>query len=465
MAAHGRPGFAGPLKNSELRALWLAELISIAGDQLARVALALVVYAQTSSALLTALTYGLTLIPSLLGGFLLSGLADRYPRRSVMAVADFARAALAVAMAIPGLPLPALWVCVAVLSLAAGPFKAAQMSILPQVLGEGEQYKAGIALRQFTNQIAQLAGFAGGGLLLAVVEPHLGMALNAGTFLLSAVLILAGVRARPAASDATETDSAAGARPAGRGERVNVVALYALVCLLGLYIVPEGIAAPYGAGVGTAAVGVGLLLAADPVGSALGAWLSTRIRLRVSPAAAVFLAVAAGIVLVICGFGPGLPVSLLVWAASGALSQMYLLQTQTIVVDVVPDHRRGRVMGRMGTCMYCSQGVAVVIGGVAADAYGPFRAVAAAGAVAAGLAAIIGLLWKVARSRTATRSEPEPITGQQIVHQSLLRTSGTSPREPDRRDDRARHAGATRDAAGPVDNAQATSMQAGGNPA
>ncbi|MEW2507612.1 MFS transporter [Amycolatopsis sp. NPDC047767] len=464
MALHGKPGFLYPLRNSEFRVLWLAELISVAGDQLARVALALVVYARTSSALLTALTYGLTLIPSLLGGVLLSGLADRYPRRRVMVIADGARAVLAGTMAIPGLSLPVLWVCVGLLSLAAGPFKAAQMSVLPQVLQRSEQYEAGLALRQFTTQVAQLAGFAGGGLLLAVVEPHVGMALDAGTFVLSAVLIAVGVRARPAAAASAKPDSG-GASGAAKGERSNVVALYALVCLLGLYIVPEGIAAPYGAGLGTSAVGVGLLLAADPVGSAVGAWLSTKVRLPVSPAAAVALAAVAGGVLVFCGFGPVLLVSVLLWAASGALSQMYLIQTQTIVVDVVPDHRRGRVMGRMGTTMYCSQGLAVVVGGVLADAIGPSKTVAAAGASAALLAVVVGVLWKAVRSRTAPGSEPGSITRRQPVHQSLPRTSDTSPREPDRHVDRGRHAGATREAADPAGNAQGFSMQVGGEPA
>ena len=65
---------------AEFRALWLAQLLSVAGDQLARVALTVLVYDRTRSALLAAVTYAATIIPVFAGGILLSGLADRLPR-------------------------------------------------------------------------------------------------------------------------------------------------------------------------------------------------------------------------------------------------------------------------------------------------------------------------------------------------------------------------------------------------
>src|SRR3712207_1428783 len=104
--SHG--GLLDALQHGEFRALCCAEAISVFGDQLARVALALLVFDRTSSALLTALTYALTFVPAVLGGWLLSGLADRYPRRRIVILADLARAALAAAMVIPGMSLPIL---------------------------------------------------------------------------------------------------------------------------------------------------------------------------------------------------------------------------------------------------------------------------------------------------------------------------------------------------------------------
>src|SRR5690349_15694853 len=161
-------GFRDVLRNGEFRALWGAELLSIFGDQLARVALALLVFQQTSSAVVTALTYALTFAPAVLGGALLSGLADRFPRRGVLVATDLLRAGLAAGMAVPHLPLPALWVLVGVLSMAAAPFKAAQLALLPRILA-GDRYVIGLSVRQITGQTAQLAGFASGGLLLTAL--------------------------------------------------------------------------------------------------------------------------------------------------------------------------------------------------------------------------------------------------------------------------------------------------------
>ncbi|QFU89070.1 MFS transporter [Amycolatopsis sp. YIM 10] len=417
----GSSSILAPLRVREFRALWFAELLSVAGDQLARVALAVLVFDRTDSALLTALTYALTFVPSVLGGFLLSGLADRFPRRAVLVVTDFLRAGIALLMAVPGLPLPVLWACVALLSVASGPFKAASMALLPHVV-PGERYAQALALRQVTGQSAQLAGFAGGGALLVVLEPHLALGLNALTFLISAILVRFGVRHRPSA--VSQVDTAEGS---GGTDRRKLVVLYALVSLIGLYVVPEGLAAPYADGLGAAAVGVGLLLAADPLGSAVGAWLVARFRIPASPGIAAGLAAAGGVPLVLCGLAPGLVLSILCWAASGVFSTAYLLQTQTMVVEAVPDHRLGTVMGRMATVLYCSQGVAVLLAGLAADAAGPVRVIAAAGALSVISAAAIG--FGNGRVRPRRGGGPEF-----TAHQSLLPMAGTSSQRMDCRD-------------------------------
>ena len=61
----------------EFRAMWSAEVLSVGGDQLARVALAVVVFERSHSAALTGLGYALTFVPSFLGGALLGGIGDR----------------------------------------------------------------------------------------------------------------------------------------------------------------------------------------------------------------------------------------------------------------------------------------------------------------------------------------------------------------------------------------------------
>ncbi|MFD1047348.1 MFS transporter, partial [Kibdelosporangium lantanae] len=184
------------LRVGEFRALWAAETISVAGDQLARVALALLVYDRTSSALLTGLTYALTFLPAFLGGLFLAGLADRFPRRTIIVTTDILRACLAAAMAIPGLPLGVLWVLVAVLTFAFAPYKAAQQALIPQILVGKDQYVAGTSLRQISNQVAQFVAFAAGGVLVTVITAQGALLLDAATFVISVVLVSRWVRPR-----------------------------------------------------------------------------------------------------------------------------------------------------------------------------------------------------------------------------------------------------------------------------
>ncbi len=214
---------------------------------------------------------------------------------------------------------------------------------------------------------------------------------------------------------------------------------------------------PYAGELGAAVWGVGLLLAADPAGSAIGAWLTTRVRIPASPVAAASLAAAAGLVLVVCGFGPGLAVSVALWAISGALSTAYLIQTQTMVVDVVPDRSLGRVMGRMATCMYCSQGIAVVLGGLAAESIGSARAVAGAGLIATGLALVLLCSWNWTGSRRRRGNRSDLVADS--PHHSFPATTSTSSQGADRVDGSTAEAGATPAAVRPSEDASAASMQ------
>src|SRR6202041_4179599 len=89
---------------SEFRALWTAQGLSVLGDQLARVALPLLVFQRTGSALLAAITFAVSIVPAFVGGLTLSGLADRLPRRLVMIASDLRLAGLVGITALPGVP-------------------------------------------------------------------------------------------------------------------------------------------------------------------------------------------------------------------------------------------------------------------------------------------------------------------------------------------------------------------------
>ncbi|SMD27433.1 MFS transporter [Kibdelosporangium aridum] len=421
MTDPGQVKFGQLWRLDEFRALWSAELLSVLGDQLARVALSLLVFAQTSSALLTGLTYALTFVPALLGGLLLSGLADRFPRRRVIVLTDLTRAALAGAMALPDLPLPVLWILIGVLTLASAPFKAAQLSLLPDVLGE-RAYQAGVALRQVGIQTAQIAGFALGGIAVAALTPQLVLLVNATTFIVSAVLVGTCVRAR-ASARAGRVDKAGADQPEP-AKRSSLVPVYLIVGLTGLFVVPEGLAAPYAGALGSAAFAVGILMAADPLGSVLGAWIAARRAVSPTLNSLLIPAFASGLPLVACIARPGLVVSALLWAVSGALSTLYLVRMQPYVVANVPNHRRGTVLGRLNTCLYASQGIAILGGGVLAEQVSVFASVAIAGALGAVLVLAITVYYRP-RLRTAHAGEQRPPENNEERQSSLFRIASS----------------------------------------
>ncbi|MFJ6672519.1 MFS transporter [Actinosynnema sp. NPDC091369] len=378
----------------EFRFLWVAELLSVLGDQLARVALAVLVYGRTDSASWAAVVYALTFLPALFGGVLLSRLADRCRRRAVMVTADVARAVLVGAVAWPGLPLWALCSLLVVVVLLGPPFTAAQGAVLPDVL-PGELYEHGSAVRQMTGQAAQLVGFAGGGVLVAALDPGLALVGDAVTFLLSAAVIRVGVRDRPrpaaAPGDAGSVRAVVASIAADPRRRVLVL----LAWLVGWYVVPEALAAPYADQLGAGPAVVGVLMAADPLGSVLGAWLFVRhVPAHVRARLVGVLAVGAGIPLVLCAFRPGLALAVVLWGLSGAASAAYLVQTQSGFVRATPDAERGRAIGVAASGVVAGQGVAVFVGGLWADLWGPATAVAAAGATGALCSLACAVAWR-----------------------------------------------------------------------
>ncbi|MBB5135662.1 MFS family permease [Thermocatellispora tengchongensis] len=395
--------FAAVLAVAEFRALWLAELFSQLGDQAARVALAVLVYQRTDSAALTGLTYALTFLPSMVGGLTLSWIGDRYPRREVIFVVDLLRAALVALMALPGMPLPVLCVLLAVMTALGGPFKAAQLALLADVL-KGDQYVLGLSIRQITIQSAQIAGFLGGGLLAQGFSPATGLVIDAVTFVMSALLVRLGLRHRaPTARDSGRRGALGGGLgllTVWRDPRLRSLA--ALSWLAGFYIVPEGLAAPYAASLNeSSAVAVGVILAADPVGCVIGAFIFGRfVPESVWTRTVATLALLSGVPLMVCALRPDLAMSAILFALAGACAICYQMQVGALFVEILPDHCRAQGMGVMSSGLLTVQGLGILAGGVVATWTGPATAVALAGFAGVVFGAYPAWQWTAARRRT-----------------------------------------------------------------
>ena len=390
----GRVGLGQPLRVPEFRALWGAELVSVAGDQLARIGLSVLVFGRTGSAAWAAATYALTFLPALVGGVLLGRLADRCPRRRVMLACDLVRAVLVALMVLPGTPLPVLCALLVAVVLLAPLHTAALGALLPEVV-PGAVFDAALTLRYVTGQVAQVGGFVLGGLLVAALSPSAALTLDAASFLVSALAVRLGVAERPvpaAAAPARRATWSVDAREALRA------VLYdgrrrALVCaawLVGCFVLPEALAVPYAQQLGLDTAAAGLLMAADPAGSVLGGWLFTRFvphsvrRRSIGP-----LALAAALPLGLCGLQPGLGTTLGLWGISGAFATASLVQAQAEFVRATPGELRGRAIGVAAAGLIGAQGLAVLLGGVVAQVWGARAAVALCGALGIAVALVI----------------------------------------------------------------------------
>jgi predicted MFS family arabinose efflux permease len=368
---------------SEFRALWLAQVLSVAGDQLARVALTWLVFERTRSSLLAALTFVVSIVPTFVGGLTLSGLADRHPRRRVMIFCDIIRAVLVAIMAIPGMPLAVLVGLLFLVTMAGAPFTSARAALYPDLL-PGDGYVVGTAVTLTTYQVAQVIGFAVGGSVVSLFGTRTSLLADAATFAASALVVRFGVRAWPAARKAVGSlrlsiaDVLGGVRVVFADGALRAPMLFGW--MMAFYDAPEGVAAPFASTLGGGAATLGMVLAAGALGASLGAVAFVRL---VGPARRQRwmrpLAVACCADLMLIAFRPGLLASLLILTVCGLLSA-YQVAANAAFVTAAPQPHRGQAFGLATAGMSLCQGTAMILAGAAAERLAPAVVIALTGA-------------------------------------------------------------------------------------
>ena len=385
---------------SEFRALWLAEAQSVLGDQLAKVALTILVYDRTGSALLAALMYALTFMSALVGGLGLSQLADRFPRRRLMIVSALVQAVLVGSMAVPGMPIAVLCGLVLAVGLVQSPSLAAQNAMTREIFTDDELYLRSQDLRGITTNTIMLLGLAGGGILVVAVGASLALAVNAVTFVVSAVLIARFVKERRIAGSRADGWFVAARWVFGRS-RMRV--LLTLSWLVGLVVIPEGLVAPLAMELGATDAAVGWLLAADPLGFVLGVYLLSRF-VAAQNRVRVMGVLAAGASATLIGFvlHPNLVFALVLLAVAGIFGA-YQITVSATFNSLVPNDIRGGAFGIIRTGLRVSQGIGVAIGGAVAQGIGSAtNTIAIAGVAGVVIAVPAAVAWA-----RLNRAEPE----------------------------------------------------------
>lgn len=342
--------------NPALARLLAGEFISGIGDWLYMVAILVVVYADSQSAVLLGVVGAARVLPFLLLSVPAGIIVDRYDRRLVLLVTDVARGLLMVLLAVlvtldaPVLAVVAASIVAASFAVFFGP---AISAYLPTLVDEDELGPANSAWATL-DSIAFIIGPAVAGILIAVGGLSLAFLLNAVSFGVVAAVLWRLPPARPAAQAAPSASDAglSGATEGSWGKVGRRLAgpflldsatslvgggLGVLTVVIAIDVIGAG---EEGTGFLNAATGVGGVIAGLAAGALLARSLGLPLLLGggVSALGLVGLAVSPQL----------LPAMVAIGVAVGGLLLLDVVTT-TLVQRAVPDALRGRVMGTLQT--------------------------------------------------------------------------------------------------------------------
>jgi MFS family permease len=410
----GRPSARqlAPLGLAGFRLLFLSTLGSSIGTFLAAIALAIDVKDRTNSGLWVGAVLVVEIVPTILVGLTLGPLLDRLERRKLMVASDLLRAVVFASLPfatsageIVGLALVA--------GLATGFFRPAVYAGVPNLVPEAQLGNAN-ALLQTIENASWAIGPVLGGLLTAAAGPHTAYWINAGSFLVSAVLV-ARIPARllqstTALTRGHWTDLKDGFAAVLRSRPLLAVLLgWGLASLAsGAISVSEVFLAKNTLHGGD--FGYGLLYGGIGTGLVLGSFWSNVLVERIGIARAY----ASGLTLMALGFGVG-AASADIWMAAGACviggigNGVAVVCNALLVQRGIGDDMRGRALTFVMSATFGLTGIGTIVAGAFMPADGA-RWVWLAGAIV--LLAAAGLGYALARDAqdiTAAPAEASPV--------------------------------------------------------
>ncbi|MEO3859098.1 MFS transporter [Acrocarpospora sp. B8E8] len=180
----------------EFKALFSVVSLQIAASTVSGLALGVLVYTATSSPLLSALSMFGPSFAQMIGALALLSAADRLPPRAAMIALALTFALGTAAVAIPGLPVWAIFAIIFLLGLAASIGGGVRFGLLNEILPK-DGYLLGRATINMSVGIQQIVGYAIGGLLVTFLAPALTLLTGASLYLLAAATARLGLTARP----------------------------------------------------------------------------------------------------------------------------------------------------------------------------------------------------------------------------------------------------------------------------
>jgi MFS transporter, DHA3 family, macrolide efflux protein len=393
-------------------AFWMAQTISLFGDRLHQVALAVLVYGMTNSPLATGLVFLAATLPNIALGPIAGTFVDRWDHKKVLIASDLLRAGLVVIVPLAVL-VDVIWVyplvfLITTISLFNRP---AKIAVIPRIVRKDDLLAANSATWT-ADALADMVGFPIAGLLVAFLAADLSLAfyIDAASYVLSAVLLVAitippvvrnmgprigsaistfareliggwrFLRGQPALYQNTLVSAVA---QTSVGVTLAVAIVYARDWLDGTLIpYPENYAAI------ETVIGVGNLIGGVAVGA-----LGSRVRKGWLVVAGFLFMGAATVALGLTG---NVALALIAALVMGIANVVYIVPTQTIFIEMTPDELMGRVVAFRSSLVFGSMIGAMAVAGIIAEIVPVGWVIAASGGVTL-LAGIMAALLPAVR--------------------------------------------------------------------
>lgn len=355
--------------------------VSMTGNVLTLVALPLYVLAQTGSATATGLTGVAATLPVVLGGTFGGPLVDRVGHRRASVLADMVSAVTIAAVPVldrtTGLPLWGLLLLVVASGLLDTPGQVARTALLPEAAAvAGVPIERAVGTFEAVERVARVLGAPLAGVLVAVLGTLQVLALDAGSFAVSALLV---ARYVPAGLTAA-TEQLSGYWSALRNGALFVLRDPLLRALVLLVMVTNMLDSAkitvllpvYADRQLGGAVALGLLFGASGFGALAGSMLFGVVghRLPRRPTFVVGFCVAGGIPPLTMAAGLPLPALLVAFVAAGLGAGAINPIISLIKLQRVPATMRASVYGLIGAGAWAAMPAGALLGGLVVDTQG-----------------------------------------------------------------------------------------------
>ncbi|MFF8268326.1 MFS transporter [Streptomyces sp. NPDC016562] len=350
-------------RTCEFTPLFLASAGQTMAQTVSGLALSVLVYRQTDSALLSSLAMFGTAFAQVVGAATVLSAADRLPPRAAMTALGLLFGAGSAVQA--GLPVWAVFAVLLGLGVVGSVSGGVRYGLLSEVLTR-DGYLLGRSVFNMSAGVVQIFGFALGGALVTVFSARGTLLLSAGLYVLAAVVAGCGLRSRPprgtGRASVAETWRTNARLWSSAPRRYVYLALWVPN---GLIVGVESLYVPY------APDDAALLFAFGAVGMlvgdvVVGRFLPVRWRERLSVPLCVLLAAP----YLLFPLRPGLPVALaLVAVATFGYAAGLLLQER--LMGLMPDALSGQALGLHNSGMLTMQGVGAAMAGAVAELTSP----------------------------------------------------------------------------------------------